>query len=95
MATAKKPAKKAPAKKTTIKRAPSKSTVKTKLKVQRVDADAKMKSFRPYKVDNFMSWKVTRQTFYWLLLSTLWLGIGLWILDMVFKINGIYSSIGV
>ncbi|XMB33576.1 hypothetical protein QQ965_02390 [Candidatus Saccharibacteria bacterium oral taxon 955] len=97
MATTKKTTKKAatkrtPAKKAAPKRAPAK---KSTTKVTRVSRPKKaaVRSLHPAKSDEqFMTFKITRQTVYWLVLTGIVLLLGLWVIDISNKIQHIYDQ---
>lgn len=83
--------KKTTTKRTSVKRAPAKTTAKTTVK--RVEADPGMKSFKRTTIKPFVRFKITDQTFYWLLLGSIWLLIGIWIADVCLKVFGIYDDL--
>ena len=75
-----------------VKRAPAK---KSTTKVTRVSRPKKaaVRSLRPAKSDEqFMTFKITRQTVYWLVLTGIVLLLGLWVIDISSKIQHIYDQ---
>ena len=89
MATStKKPAAKATAKKSATSR---KATAKTSTVKQTA---AEHLSFRPTKETTpFMTFQLTKQSLYWLILSVLVLGLGTWVMYLNIKIQNIYDQV--
>lgn len=78
MATKKPATKKAAVKKTTAKAKKS----------------AALQSFKLTKADKpFLTFAITRQTLYWLIIAAAFLALGLWIIDLQIKVNAIYDQI--
>lgn len=97
MATnAKKPAKKVTAKKVTAKKvvhkkAPVASVHRTTVHTTKV---ADMKSFRPARrAEPFFTFRITHQTFYWLLLAVLVIGLCVWVTIISARVQNIYDQI--
>lgn len=107
MATTKKSAKKSPArakaastraksttarKSSAAKRAPAKSRSSTN--VRRKAAPTALQSFRRSQPEQpFMSTSVTVQTFYWVILGALVVGLAMWTLTLHNQIQDIYDEI--
>ena len=103
MATAKKPTTKKPAakvaktttvKKTTVaKTAPKKTVAKKSGKKTASSASADYKSFKLAKNNTpFTTFKVTRQTFYWIILVAFIIFIQLWILKLHIEVAGLLEQ---
>ncbi len=87
--TKKKPAKKAA---TRTKRAPAKSASRTK--VARRSAPKRTQSFkRVQPAQPFMTFRITEQTLYWLILSLIVLMFGAWVLSMNDRIQRLYDEV--
>lgn len=87
---------KKPATKTTVKRAPAKTTSKTSVKrVSRPAAHTQpSRSFRVAEpAQPFMTFRVTRQTIYWAALSIAVLMLGLWVIDINDRVQTIYDQV--
>ena len=93
MATKKAAPKKTTAKKATVKKAPSKPTTKTRVK--RVSASApQVQSFKPAPLEEpFFTFRITHQTFYWLILAVIVLMLGLWVININDQVQQIYDQI--
>lgn len=78
-----KPVKKAPAKKKAAPRAASNTKAKPTYRSLHVSSPD-----RP-----FLSFSITRQTFYWLIILALVLGLGGWVISLQVKINDLYNKI--
>lgn len=98
MATAKKkssttkktPAKKAPAKKPAAKSAAARTTTKRKTASKK----AQMKSFRLCRDEqSFMTFQVTRQTIYWLIIAVIAMCFTAWVLVIQNQIHDLYNEI--
>lgn len=79
--------------KTANKRAPAKTT---STKVTRVvkPAHAQMRSFHPAENnESFFTFRLTHQTLYWLILSLIVLALGIWVININTKVQGIYDQI--
>ena len=97
--------KKAPAKKLAVKKAPAKSTAsKTTVRtVKKAAASAKarsskktmaMPSFRPVRQqEKFLTFRITHQTVYWLILSCIVIGLAVWVLAISIRVQNIYDQI--
>ena len=97
--------KKAPAKKPAVKKAPAKSTAsKTTVRtVKKAAAPAKaraskkttsMQSFRPVRQqEKFLTFRITHQTVYWLVLSCIVIGLAVWVLAISIRVQNIYDQI--
>lgn len=94
MPTAKKTTKKVAPKKT-VKPSTTKRAVRsTKTHKTKAAASQRMKSFRMYSnQEEFFTFKVSRQTVYWLVLSGIVLLLGLWVVDINQKVQHIYDQI--
>lgn len=97
MAATKKPAtrKKPTTKKTTgAKAAPARAPKKTTTTRVSTKRAPKMESFKVAKPDQqFMTFRITRQTVYWLILSAVVLALGFWVIDLNNKVQAIYDQI--
>lgn len=94
MVTAKKTTKKATAKKPPVKNKTTVRATTTKQKRAPRKKQAAMSSFRPVKnTETFMSFKVTVQTVYWLLIGLLVILLAMWVLKLQNDINYIYDQI--
>lgn len=87
-------AKKKPSpKKAVVKRAPAKSTATKVTRVTR-PAQTQMRSFRPAAVSEpFFTFRLTRETLYWLILSAIVLALGIWVTNINIKVQMIYDQI--
>lgn len=92
MATAKKPAK-STAKKTAATRAPAKAAPKTKVVHKAAPKHQEMRSFRKAEAAPFLSFQITKQTLYWLILSGIILILGIWVLSISMQVQEIYDQI--
>lgn len=94
MATAKKTTQKSTTKKTAAKRAPAKASASTKVVHKPAPKQAEMKSFKRSKSPTpFFTFELTRQTFYWALLSAIVLAMGVWVMSINIEVNKIYDQI--
>ena len=85
--------KKSTAKKASVKRAPSKSSSRTTVRRVR-PTRVEDRSFRVSKQkEPFMSARFTEQTFYWVVLCALVLGLAIWVLTISVKVQTIYDEI--
>lgn len=87
MATPKKKVttKKAPTKKTVVKKPTAKSQSKKNVELQ---------SFRPSRNPQpFMTFRITRQTVYWLVFGIVVLALGAWVVHLNYKVQAIYDQI--
>lgn len=93
MATKKTAPKKTTAKKATVKKAPSKPTTRTKVK--RVSSStSELRSFKPApQQEPFFTFRITHQTFYWLILALIVLILGLWVININDQVQQIYDQI--
>jgi hypothetical protein len=81
------PTKKAPVKKT----APARSTTSTRVRTKRAEA---MQSFKVSKPEeSFFTFRITRQTFYWIILMIAVVACTLWILKLQSDVNELYDQI--
>lgn len=95
-ASKKTPTKKAPVKKAAPKRAPAKSTSATK--VHRVSRPVKsdMQSLRCVPRDEpFMTFRINRQTIYWLILGAMVISLATWVLAISIEVQNIYDQVDV
>ncbi len=90
MATAKKAAKKP-----TTKKAPAKAAARTSVKrVTKTSSTPVMRSFAPARSSEpFFTFRITHQTFYWLVLALVVLALGVWVTDISVKVQRIYDQI--
>lgn len=87
MATKKSTTKKPTAKKTTTRKAPVRKTTA-------VSKKPAVKSFRRCEeTQPFMTMRLTRQTFYWLIIAVLSIAFTVWVLKLQSDINELYSQI--
>lgn len=87
------PKKKPSPKKAAVKRAPTKSTATKVTRVAR-STQTQMRSFRPAAVSEpFFTFRLTRETLYWLILSAIVLALGIWVININTKVQGIYDQI--
>lgn len=88
---AKKPVKKAVAKKVAHKRAPVAVAHKTTVRTKKAPT---MKSFRASRrVEPFMTFRVSNQTAYWLVLAVLVVALGVWVTSISIRVQDIYDQI--
>ena len=87
-------AKKKPSpKKAAVKRAPAKSTATKVTRVAR-STQTQMRSFRPAAASElFFTFRLTRETLYWLILSAIVLALGIWVTNINIKVQTIYDQI--
>lgn len=87
----------APKKATTSKKAPTKKpATKTKSKAAsaKKPAAVALQSFRPAKpTEPFFTFRITRQTVYWLILSVIIIGLAAWVLQLSARVQSIYDQI--
>lgn len=95
MSAAKKSTSRSAAKKPAAKRAPAKKPTTTKVTRASQPAESAHTSFRVSKhsKEEFFTFRVTRQTLYWLILSGIVLLLGLWVLNISLKVERIYDQI--
>lgn len=88
-------AKKSTSSSATAKRAPAKKPTTTKVTRASQPAESAHTSFRVSKhsKEEFFTFRVTRQTLYWLILSGIVLLLGLWVLNISMKVERIYDQI--
>lgn len=85
---ARKQVKKAPVKRATAKPV-SKTTVRTKKA-----AVPEMRSFRAASVNEpFFTFRVSHQTFYWLILAVIVVGLAAWVMSISIQVQHIYDEI--
>jgi hypothetical protein len=83
-----------PSERYTAVMATKKTTTKRKSPAKRSRKSAEMKSFRIAKEETpFLTFKLTKQTLYWLVLAVVVIGFTLWILKLQSDIQDIYNSI--
>lgn len=88
---AKKPVKKVAAKKVAHKRAPVAKAQKTIVRTKKVPA---MKSFHASRrVEPFMTFRISNQTAYWLVLAVLVVALGVWVTVISIRVQDIYDHI--
>ena len=86
--TAQKQAKKAP-----VKRAAAKLASKTTVRTKKV-AVPEMRSFRPASVNEpFFTFRISHQTFYWLVLAVIVVGLAAWVMSISIQVQHIYDEI--
>jgi len=86
--TAHKQAKKAP-----VKRAAAKPVSKTTVRTKKAPVP-EMRSFRAARVSEpFFTFRITHQTFYWLILAVLVVGLAAWVMSISIKVQHIYDQI--
>ena len=79
--------KKSPAKKPAVK-------AKSKIASPKKPATQAVQSFRPSRsTEPFFTFKATRQTAYWLILSVIVIGLAAWVLQLNARIQSIYDQI--
>jgi hypothetical protein len=62
-------------------------------KKQPTKQPAKHQSLKKGSADPFFTFRFTQQTVYWLILSLLVLGLGIWVMMLSVKVNQIYDDI--
>ena len=89
-----------PKKKVTTKKAPVKKTVAKKAVAKKPTTKSQSKknvelqSFRPSRSPQpFMTFRVTRQTVYWLVFGVVVLALGAWVVHLNYKVQAIYDQI--
>jgi len=82
-------------KKTSVKKKPAtKKSASAKATSSKSKRPVFVQSFRPMANDTpFLTFRLTKQTLYWLVLSVVVLFFGLWIVKMQLQIEDIYNSI--
>lgn len=86
------PKKASSAKKTPAKKSPAKN--KSTAVSAKKAAVQPMQSFRPARsTEPFFTFKITRQTVYWLILSVIVIGLAVWVLQLNARIQSIYDQI--
>lgn len=90
-------AKKTPVKKTSVKKTPVKKAV-TKAKSAsthtKKSTNAALRSFRPSpSTEPFFTFKATRQTAYWLVLSVIVVALAAWVLQLSAQVQSMYDQI--
>lgn len=77
----------------TVKKAPAKKKTTTRATSTK-KAQPQYRSLHVSSPDRpFLSFNVTRQTFYWLIILALVLGLGGWVISLQIKINDLYNKI--
>lgn len=86
--------KKAPAtKKTPIKKAPTRKPAATKTTVKKTQKPV-MRSFkRTTETEPFMTFRLTRQTLYWLIIAVMVVGFSVWIISLQRDIMALYDQV--
>lgn len=86
------PKKASSAKKTPAKKSPAKN--KSTAASAKKTAVLPMQSFRPARpTEPFFTFKITRQTVYWLILSVIVIGLAAWVLQLNARIQSVYDQI--
>lgn len=79
-------------KKSTTKKAPARTATKTRVK--HASAKPVVRSFVPTPAtEPFLTLRISNQTVYWLILSSIVLGLALWVTSINIKVQEIYDSI--
>lgn len=82
-------AKKTPATKKTVAKKPA--TKKSPVKQAK---QAALRSFRPAQsAEPFFTFKITRQTIYWLIISVIVIGLAAWVMQLNARVQAIYDQI--
>lgn len=88
------PTKKQPAKKPVQKKAPVKKTAKTRTSKSASTKATTMRSFMPSRpTEPFLTFRITHQTLYWLILAVFVLALGIWVTAISIRVQHIYDSI--
>lgn len=88
---AKKPVKKVAAKKVVHKKAPAAAAHKTTVRTTKAPV---VKSFRVSRpAEPFLTFRITNQTLYWLILAILVVGLGVWVTVISYRVQDIYDQI--
>lgn len=89
--------KKAPVKKPTVKNKATETAKKTVAKskpVTKKTATKALRSFRPSApTEPFFTFRITRQTIYWLILSVIIIGLAAWVIQLSVQVQAIYDQI--
>lgn len=80
-------------KKPAVKRAPSKAASGTKVTLRSAPRQPEMRSFQRAMASPFFTFRITRQTLYWTLISLSVLTLGVWVLSINIQVNDIYDQI--
>ena len=92
-ATKKTPARKQQTKKAPAQRAAAKPVSKTTVRTKKAVAP-EMRSFRATRPSEpFFTFRVTHQTFYWLILAVIVVGLAAWVMSISIKVQHIYDQI--
>lgn len=94
MATTKKPTTKKPVSKTSaVKKAPAKKAVATKTATKKAPVKKAVAGYRSFKVsaptESFTTFKITRQTVYWIILVAFIIFVQLWILKLQIEVTSL------
>lgn len=82
------------AKKVATKKAPARPIAKTTVKHVAKPKTPAMQSFVPAPASEpFLTFRITNQTLYWLILAALVLALGMWVTSINIKVQNIYDSI--
>ena len=80
-------------KKAAVKRAAPKPASKTTVRTKKVVAPA-MRSFRASAPEEpFFTFRISHQTFYWLILAAIVVGLAAWVLSISIQVQHIYDQI--
>jgi len=91
-ATRKTPARK-PTRKVAAERAAAKPASKTTVRMKRA-VSPEIRSFRAARSSEpFFTFQITHQTFYWLILAVLAVGLAAWVMSISIKVQHIYDQI--
>lgn len=89
----------ATAKKTTATKTTAKKTTATKKPAAKKSSakqtkNAALRSFRPAKItEPFFTFRITRQTVYWLIISVIVIGLAAWVMQLNARVQAIYDQI--
>lgn len=81
MATTKSPSKKSPVKKPAARKKPTKAK------------SVPVRSLRRSASDPFLTFRISQQTLYWLVLSLVVLALGVWVISINVRVQAIYDQI--
>ena len=85
--------KKAPVKKSTVKNKATATVAKSKPAAKKTTTKA-LRSFRPSApTEPFFTFRITRQTIYWLILSVIIVGLAAWVIQLSVQVQAIYDQI--
>lgn len=70
------------------------ATASKKSKANKVTAPDRMRSFRVYPNEKpFFTVRLSQQTFYWLIIGVLVLGLGIWSIFLTVKVQTLYDQL--